>query len=224
MKSSIVYTILPLVALSGVLADTTPGCYSALGSQPYAETSGPSIYLAHGLCTEMCRQQHPDARVAAIKGGACLCGADFPPERDQVPATECDTACPGFPSEMCGGADAYTVFGIGRGASSSSQSATPSSTSSTSATRSAVSLTGSPATAQPGIPITAFSEYNATATATMFTSIATVTLISSMTSPSLSSIISPSSNPIPTAGADSARARFGAVAAAIGLGVVYNLL
>ncbi|KAJ1323727.1 cell wall integrity and stress response component [Microdochium nivale] len=198
MKISSVYALVPLAAL--VAADTTPGCYSSLDNAAtvFTEASGSNIYLSQGLCRDRCMAQ-TSGQVAAIKGGACYCGSRFPPEADQVALDQCNTPCPGYPIEMCGGSDAYTVFSTGQGSGGSSSGTS----------QGVVSASAIPSTAAQGIPIASFSDYSATA-------LPSSTIGGSAT-------IAPTT--IPTAGANSARdGRVDAMAAAMGLGVIYNLL
>ncbi|KAG7745772.1 hypothetical protein KL912_004925 [Ogataea haglerorum] len=48
--------------------------------------------------------------IALTNGNECHCGDDQPLSSDS--SNSCDTACDGYPSEMCGGSNAYTVYGL----------------------------------------------------------------------------------------------------------------
>ncbi|CAG8971236.1 hypothetical protein HYALB_00001400 [Hymenoscyphus albidus] len=60
-----------------------------------------NIYQSNGLCSDFCR---PTSAFAVVQGDGCWCS-------DYVPGTTtdgCDTPCPGYPAELCGG---NSVFG-----------------------------------------------------------------------------------------------------------------
>lgn len=71
------------------------GCYSS--STPLT-SAGTNIYQSTGKCTETCAGS---AVYAMTMGDACWCGDELPALSDKVDLSDCDTACVGFPNDIC---------------------------------------------------------------------------------------------------------------------------
>ncbi|KAI0848274.1 hypothetical protein F5Y00DRAFT_238713 [Daldinia vernicosa] len=95
------------VALVGLMAffsklshaQSVPIAYCA--SINTASTTGnSSIYQSDGLCHDFCVASFA---FAIVQDEECWCSDYVPDEATQVDTDECDTACPGYPSDLCGG-------------------------------------------------------------------------------------------------------------------------
>ncbi|KAI5919884.1 hypothetical protein F4810DRAFT_464075 [Camillea tinctor] len=59
-----------------------------------------SIYQSDGLCHDFCVD---DYAFAIVQDQDCWCSNYEPSESTQVDVGDCDTSCPGYPSDRCGG-------------------------------------------------------------------------------------------------------------------------
>ncbi|KAI1633978.1 hypothetical protein F4809DRAFT_551277 [Biscogniauxia mediterranea] len=59
-----------------------------------------SIYQSDGLCHDFCVD---DYAFAIVQDQDCWCSNYVPAESTQVDVDDCDTSCPGYPSDLCGG-------------------------------------------------------------------------------------------------------------------------
>ncbi|KAF5725045.1 SLG1 [Fusarium mundagurra] len=95
---------------SPVLGQVTPqGCFSALPSE--ADGRSDSFYNSVGSCAQYCQTQKKT--VAILKGVDCICADIYPAKSAKVDDDKCDTPCPGYAKDACGGKDAYSVFNLG---------------------------------------------------------------------------------------------------------------
>ncbi|OIW28461.1 hypothetical protein CONLIGDRAFT_632742 [Coniochaeta ligniaria NRRL 30616] len=86
-----------------------------------------SIYQSDGLCYGFCAK---DYALAIVHGDSCWCSNFVPSKGVQVATSQCNTACPGFPDDVCGGDGLYGYMllqnqpsgTIGTGQSSSTSS------------------------------------------------------------------------------------------------------
>ncbi|GES65322.1 WSC-domain-containing protein [Aspergillus terreus] len=102
MKSLLL--LLPLLAPSAAAT----ACYSSPGQLV------PSLHAAfqsRSLCQHHCSKTNHS--IAALHNGtACFCGspADLPPDTAKRPLSDCQTPCPGYPTDTCGGPTAWTIL------------------------------------------------------------------------------------------------------------------
>ncbi|KAI5459761.1 hypothetical protein BGZ63DRAFT_257062 [Mariannaea sp. PMI_226] len=61
-----------------------------------------SIYQSNGLCHDFCIS---DYAYAITQKNACWCSNYAPSKSTRKDISDCDTSCPGYPSEDCGGGD-----------------------------------------------------------------------------------------------------------------------
>jgi hypothetical protein len=59
-----------------------------------------SIYQSDGLCYGFCSS---DFALAIVQDDSCWCSNFVPSTSVQVATSQCNKACPGFPSDVCGG-------------------------------------------------------------------------------------------------------------------------
>ncbi|KAL6452831.1 SLG1 Protein SLG1 [Candida maltosa Xu316] len=103
------------------------GCYSAL---PNGKSQGNYMFQSSGYCSNLCRSSN----YFAIKGEECICLDTFPSNSNKLSNSSCNTPCPGYSEESCGGNNAYDIFKgfADKSATSSSASGASSGTSSSS--------------------------------------------------------------------------------------------
>lgn len=87
-------------------------------------------FMSNGLCHDTCSGK--GAAVAITNGHDCWCGSQVPASTE--PISDCNTPCPGFGSEMCGGNGVYGYVILGNPSTSSASSSSSSSTSSSTST------------------------------------------------------------------------------------------
>ncbi|RHZ48002.1 WSC domain-containing protein [Aspergillus thermomutatus] len=78
-------------------------CYSSPGD---LTLGGSSQYMAVGMCEDKCKEN----AVSAVQGTDCYCGSSLPPSSAKVSNDKCNTACPGYPADYCGGSRTWTVM------------------------------------------------------------------------------------------------------------------
>ena len=105
------------------------GCYSQISN---GDSQGDYQFQSSGYCSSIgC----PNSQYIAIKGKECICLSSLPSSSyKEDGSSNCNIACPGYDSEMCGGSSDYSVFygeGYNSNDDSSSSDATLSSPSST---------------------------------------------------------------------------------------------
>ncbi|KAF5605649.1 SLG1 [Fusarium pseudocircinatum] len=94
---------------SPVLGLVTPqGCFSALPSEADGRSD---TFNSVGSCAKYCEEQNKT--VAILKGVECICADIYPAKSAKVDDDKCDTPCPGYAKDACGGKDAYSVFNLG---------------------------------------------------------------------------------------------------------------
>ncbi|KAF5624546.1 transmembrane alpha-helix domain protein [Fusarium sp. NRRL 52700] len=94
---------------SPIIGQVTPqGCFSSLPSQADGRSD---IFNSVGSCAEYCTAQKKP--VAILKSVECICAEVYPAKSALVDDDECDTPCPGYAKDACGGKDAYSVFNLG---------------------------------------------------------------------------------------------------------------
>ncbi|KAF4436647.1 SLG1 [Fusarium acutatum] len=94
---------------SPVIGEVTPqGCFSALPSEADGRSD---TFNSVGSCAEYCQTQKKT--VAILKGVECICADIYPAKSAKVDDDKCDTPCPGYAKDACGGKNAYSVFNLG---------------------------------------------------------------------------------------------------------------
>ncbi|KAF5648881.1 hypothetical protein F25303_4909 [Fusarium sp. NRRL 25303] len=94
---------------SPVLGEVTPqGCFSSLPSQADGRSD---TFNSVGLCANYCQKQKKT--VAILKDVECICADIYPAKSALVDDDKCDTPCPGYAKDACGGEYAYSVFNLG---------------------------------------------------------------------------------------------------------------
>ncbi|KAG7411376.1 hypothetical protein ACKAV7_010127 [Fusarium commune] len=97
-----------------------------------------SIYQTNGLCHDFCIN---DWAFAITQDKLCWCSNYAPVKSTQEDDSKCDTPCPAWPDEVCGGNGVYGYVSLGKVEPSGSRGPSPSSTKTegeTSATSTAV--------------------------------------------------------------------------------------
>ncbi|GIK01156.1 hypothetical protein Aspvir_005188 [Aspergillus viridinutans] len=78
-------------------------CYNSPGDLTLA---GSSQFMSRGMCENKCDKN----AVLAVQGTDCYCGSSLPPPSAKVSNDKCDTPCPGYPVDYCGGSKTWTVM------------------------------------------------------------------------------------------------------------------
>ncbi|KAK7961250.1 hypothetical protein PG988_012464 [Apiospora saccharicola] len=71
-------------------------------------------YMSYGLCAETCRTGKGSCgkpTAMALSDQVCHCGK-LPDQNDLVDEALCNTPCPGYGMDTCGGPNTFTVFSI----------------------------------------------------------------------------------------------------------------
>ncbi|KGO64155.1 Carbohydrate-binding WSC, subgroup [Penicillium italicum] len=89
----------------GAPLGTLQGCYSSIPGygKPTSWT-----YQSSGWCLDHCAKD--SATFALTKGSDCVCGNTMPPASAKVSSDKCNTACSGWPDDMCGSSNYYSVY------------------------------------------------------------------------------------------------------------------
>lgn len=91
-------------------AQVVQGCFNSWGNLIFNST--PSFNSKSACAVDICYAG--GFKVAATSGGnQCYCGDEYPPENALVDDSKCDTPCPGYGVQACGGIDFYTVYNTG---------------------------------------------------------------------------------------------------------------
>ncbi|KAL3462000.1 WSC domain-containing protein [Aspergillus heterothallicus] len=200
--STLLFSVLPL-ALSAAASSSFPsssqGCFSSSGD---LHNTRSSIFQSIDRCVNECGAENYD--LAGLKGEQCWCGNSLPSLDDLVSDDKCDTACPGYATDMCGGDNAWSLWSIGN--------IEPSAwTASTSTTESTSTETRSPSTGSETSSATSSETSSTTTTSSL---IAGTTSAASSTTPTPSpsaaseSASSTSTSILPTFTGNSASRRY----------------
>lgn len=94
-----------------------------------------SIYQTNGLCHDFCIDEYA---FAITQGNSCWCSNYVPSKSTQDDVAACDSPCPAWPDEMCGGDNLFGYVSLiniqpsgTQGPSSSSSTSTSTSTTTT---------------------------------------------------------------------------------------------
>ncbi|KAI7783958.1 hypothetical protein LA080_010983 [Diaporthe eres] len=90
-----------------------------------------SIYQSQGLCYGICNDQ--GYAFAVLQSSDCWCSNVVPSSDDQTSTSNCESSCPGYPTDYCGGDGTYGYIALSASPSSTAggSSKTTSSTSKT---------------------------------------------------------------------------------------------
>ncbi|PWY69049.1 hypothetical protein BO70DRAFT_382600 [Aspergillus heteromorphus CBS 117.55] len=98
--------VLAAVASAAVFDDGYLGCYTSAAGMT---DLGTWTYQSTGSCFQLCGKN--DASYAALtKGNDCWCGGSAPAETDLVSNRQCNLECVGYPEDMCGGNDVWSIY------------------------------------------------------------------------------------------------------------------
>ncbi|KAJ5747531.1 uncharacterized protein N7511_009227 [Penicillium nucicola] len=84
------------------------GCYST--SETFTNRTS-HLYQSFGWCLTECGNHN--AATFALQGYECLCGNGLPPSENRVVKQKCQTICPGFAEDVCGGEGLFSVYSTG---------------------------------------------------------------------------------------------------------------
>ncbi|PYI19608.1 hypothetical protein BO99DRAFT_402597 [Aspergillus violaceofuscus CBS 115571] len=82
------------------------GTYACMKSSGDMTKLGSSPYQSPGLCQSLCEKEK--GYFLALQDEDCWCGSQ-PPAFGSMGGS-CDTVCPGYPSDKCGGDGSYSVW------------------------------------------------------------------------------------------------------------------
>ncbi|ROV94754.1 hypothetical protein VMCG_08835 [Cytospora schulzeri] len=91
-------------------AQVVQGCFSSWGNLIFNSTTQ---YQSKSACAfDVCYSG--GFPVAATSGGnECYCGTEYPPKDTLTDDSNCNTPCPGYGQQACGGIDFWTVYNTG---------------------------------------------------------------------------------------------------------------
>ncbi|POS83042.1 hypothetical protein EPUL_006076, partial [Erysiphe pulchra] len=123
---AIVGSIVILASHVSAAASSPKGCFSSTFSLSLA---GSQTFNSIGSCSTLCLGKKAEAM--AMQDSDCYCGPTLPPINAITDDSKCSIPCPGYPSDLCGGVNAFSVYLTGLSAavpnaeSPSSTSASP---------------------------------------------------------------------------------------------------
>ncbi|KAH8680995.1 hypothetical protein BX600DRAFT_428968 [Xylariales sp. PMI_506] len=179
LPSAVLLTLLNLAQHSA--ASSVPIAYCASINTATTDANS-SIYQSDGLCYDFCNDK--SYALAVVQDDDCWCSNYVPDSSDQVSTSECDTQCPGYPSDLCGGdglfgymalvASPSGTTGVGTTATSTQQE-TSTAVSSTTSTR----ITSTTSSDPGGASLTSATVFVSTVTQGGSVSLQTVTVLPS---------------------------------------------
>ncbi|KAK7917905.1 WSC domain protein [Apiospora marii] len=101
-------------ALALVGAFSVAQAYSFVGCSATAvsSVSKTDMFMSFGLCEDFCKKEACGApTVMALSGNLCHCGK-MPDQNDLVDEALCNTPCPGYGMDSCGGPNTFSIFSI----------------------------------------------------------------------------------------------------------------
>ncbi|KXG53058.1 Carbohydrate-binding WSC, subgroup [Penicillium griseofulvum] len=81
------------------------GCYSKIPGYGKAMSW---TFQSSGWCLDHCAKEY--ATFALTGGSDCVCGNTLPPASAKVSSDKCSKSCSGWPDDMCGGTDYYSIY------------------------------------------------------------------------------------------------------------------
>ncbi|KAF5659573.1 hypothetical protein FHETE_9357 [Fusarium heterosporum] len=88
---------------------TSQGCFDALPAQVVSSPDRP--FNTPGMCVEYCKAK--EMNVSFLQNKSCFCSLKYPAKAAMVHDNQCNTPCPGYPAQACGGQDAFSVYNNG---------------------------------------------------------------------------------------------------------------
>ncbi|KAK2768666.1 hypothetical protein FQN54_000522 [Arachnomyces sp. PD_36] len=86
--------------------DEMVGCYSSQGPMVDGDVY---TYQSIGHCREVCTKQGMPV-LGLTKGSDCYCSEKIPSVSSQTSKDDCDSPCDGYPQNICGGDNAFSVY------------------------------------------------------------------------------------------------------------------
>ncbi|OJJ97652.1 hypothetical protein ASPACDRAFT_1858395 [Aspergillus aculeatus ATCC 16872] len=132
------------------------GTYACMKSSGDMTKLGSSPYQCAGLCQNLCEKEK--GYFFALQGEDCWCGSQ-PPAFGSMGGS-CDTDCPGYPYDKCGGDGTYSVWELEEDYSNpslESNTATVTSTAVTSSSASSASFSSSSLSSADSVVVTSSS-------------------------------------------------------------------
>ncbi|KAK8076782.1 transmembrane alpha-helix domain-containing protein [Apiospora phragmitis] len=100
------------LALLGACAVAQAATFVGCSSTAVSSYNYTSPFMSYGACENACKQEACGAPTAmAISGTLCHCGK-LPDQNDLVDEALCDTPCPGFDQDKCGGENTFSIFSL----------------------------------------------------------------------------------------------------------------
>ncbi|RDW77013.1 hypothetical protein BP6252_05066 [Coleophoma cylindrospora] len=103
--SSMLAGLTLVLAFIGQTSALTTAYCSSLNTASTGKNS--SLYQSNGLCHDFCIDSYA---FAVLQDEGCWCSNYVP--ASTVSTSNCDTACPGYPSDMCGGNNLYGYIAL----------------------------------------------------------------------------------------------------------------
>ncbi|KAJ0115413.1 hypothetical protein J7T55_012692 [Diaporthe amygdali] len=107
---------LATVFLGSAYADPTYEFAYCASSNTATTSATTSIYQSQGLCYGTCNDE--GYAFAVLQDSDCWCSNTVPSSDDQVSTSNCETSCPGYPSDYCGGDGTYGYIALSASPSS----------------------------------------------------------------------------------------------------------
>ncbi|KAI6245797.1 hypothetical protein HI914_06205 [Erysiphe necator] len=125
--SNLVVVCSVLILASHVSAATSSpkGCFSSTTGLSLA---GSQTFNSIGSCSTLCLGKRAEAM--AMQDSDCYCGSSLPPTNAIIDDSKCSIPCPGYPSDLCGGVNAFSVYLTGLSAAVPNADSSPSPSSS----------------------------------------------------------------------------------------------
>ncbi|KAI0842199.1 hypothetical protein F5Y06DRAFT_170413 [Hypoxylon sp. FL0890] len=106
MRSQLTSVLAFLVFISTTQSLRYMGCF---GPPTNLDFNTRNVFQSVGACRLRCKNSNLPV-LGVTNGTDCLCGASVPPSRSIVGESWCDSRCPGFAVEMCGGRGFFSIY------------------------------------------------------------------------------------------------------------------
>ncbi|KAH9887843.1 hypothetical protein F4778DRAFT_786212 [Xylariomycetidae sp. FL2044] len=113
---------------ASVLADPTIAMDYCASINTASTAGNSSIYQSDGLCHDFCID---DYAFAVVKDSECWCSDYAPASEVSVNTNECDTQCPGYPQDVCGGDSLWGYMSLNQAPAGTQGASTSTTTTST---------------------------------------------------------------------------------------------
>ncbi|KAK6823013.1 WSC-domain-containing protein [Apiospora arundinis] len=98
------------IAILGACSVAQAYTYVGCSSTAVSSFSTTGQFMSYGQCEYECKKQC-GAVAMAISGTVCHCGK-LPAQSDLVDDAKCNTPCPGYDADKCGGDNTFSVFSL----------------------------------------------------------------------------------------------------------------